>query len=283
MSGTADDDYPMPSTSTTAASSSSSGNTTMANSTLATAAADTSIASTSGDGGRRPKDQTNNHYCDDYFDIDDIVANSQRVLCTFQKTIGGIGPLVDPNSDQSDIDAGTKLELPLWLARELYTEGLIDITVPKGYNRTYREIFEADANCVDLHKLCPQYYRFGQHLARLNLDESEDIAASLVDTYHQRYHRLVNYSLSASGSSSAAAGAETLANVELHNFCQQLDNDERQQFDCGKQAMDQMKEWHNRSLEKITANEVVVNLRKRKHIVSSTADTAAATAAADNS
>jgi len=187
------------------------------------------------------------------------MANSQRVVTTFLQRVPGVGPVLDPNTDLPDVEVGAKLELPLWLARELHSESLVDVQAPKGFNRTYREILEADANCVDLHKLCPNYYRLGGHLARMALDESQDIATSLVDTFHQRYHRLVNYSVSSAG--------DTVG--ECQAFIAQLDNDERRMFRAGKEAADQMKEWDNRSIEKVTANEVVVNLRKRKHILNS--------------
>ncbi|CAG2106970.1 unnamed protein product [Medioppia subpectinata] len=232
----------------------------------ATTPADTpsqsSQASSSGvhNGSNRSQSSSSaTNYCQNYFDINDILANSQRVVSTFVTRVPAVGPVLDPTGDTADVEVGSKLELPLWLARELHSEGLVDITVPKGFNRTYREILEADANCVDLHKLCPNYYRVGHHLSRMGLHESEDIAASLVETFHQRYHRIVNYSQSAT--------SDTVHQIQ--QFVGQLDNEEKPLFAAGKQALDQMKEWDNRAIEKVTANEVVVNLRKRKHIINS--------------
>jgi len=199
---------------------------------------------------------TTTNYCDKYFDVKDILSLSQRVSTTFLQTMPNLG-FLDPSADCEDIVKGTKLELPLWLAKDLHSESFIDINVPKGYNETYREILEADANCVNLHKLGPNYYRFGQHLSHMSIDESEDIAKSLVETFHQRYHRLVNYSLSATN--------DTIS--EILNFSSQLDNQEMDLFSVGKQSLDQMKNWENRSIEKVTANDLVVNLRKRKRIV----------------
>jgi GINS complex subunit 3 len=163
---------------------------------------------------------------------------------------------LDPSADCEDITKDTKLELPFWLAKDLYSEGLVDILVPKGYNQTFREILEADANCVNLHKLGPNYYRFGQHLSHMSIDESEDIAKSLVETFHQRYHRLVNYALNATN--------DTIN--EVLSFNSQLDNEEKDLFNIGKQSSDQMKNWENRSIEKVTANDLVISLRKRKRI-----------------
>ena len=197
------------------------------------------------------------NYCNNYFDVNDILANSRRLVSTATVAIKGLGPELDPSGDSQDIEIGTKMEVPLWLARELHSEGLIDVSLPKGFNRTFREIFEADANCVDLHKLGPNYYKFGQHLADMNLDESEDIANSLVETFHQRYHRLVNYSLSSTNDKMN----------DMQTFIQQLDNEEKKLFASGKHSLDQIKDWENRSIEKVVANDVVLHLRKKKRLI----------------
>ena len=197
------------------------------------------------------------NYCDDYFNINDIMANSRRLVSTALVPLKGLGLELDPRGESEDIEVGTKLEIPLWLARDMHSGRLIDVTLPKGFNRTYREIFEADANCVDLHKLGPDFYRFGQHLAHMNLDESEDIASSLVETFHQRYHRLVNYSLSSTNDKIS----------DIQSFIQQLDNEEKQLFISGKSSLDQMKDWENRTIEKVVANDVVLHLRKKKRLV----------------
>ncbi len=195
------------------------------------------------------------NYCDNYFEITDILSLSQKVSTIFLQSMPKLG-FLDPSADCEDITKDTKLELPFWLAKDLYSEGLVDILVPKGYNQTFREILEADANCVNLHKLGPNYYRFGQHLSHMSIDESEDIAKSLVETFHQRYHRLVNYALNATN--------DTIN--EVLSFNSQLDNEEKDLFNIGKQSSDQMKNWENRSIEKVTANDLVISLRKRKRI-----------------
>jgi len=50
----------------------------------------------------------------------------------------------------------------------------------------------------------------------------------------------------------------------LASLHQNLDNSEIELFEIGKQAADEFKKWKNRSLEKLTANEMVTKLKKRK-------------------
>lgn len=192
----------------------------------------------------------------DYLSIADIQSEATKITVRFLQTVPKLG-FIDPSSECTDIEKGSKLELPLWLAKELYHRQLIEIDVPKGYNIAYREILEADANVVDLHKLGPNFYKVGQHLANMKLPESEDIAKSLVSTFSQRVHRLLDFSMNATD--------DTMNEVLRYEAL--LDNDERELFNAGRQATEEVKKWENRTIDKLTANEMVTNLRKRKRII----------------
>lgn len=186
------------------------------------------------------------------------------------------------------------LELPLWIVKELNNDRVVNITIPKGYNQNYREILGADAGCVNLHKLSPNYYLSGKHLTSLNLAESEDIAQSLLDTFANRFPRIVNFALSGSNNISAdsssknsisqmdsmiksnnkqnklkdyAKRASTINDDtinDLNQFKSQLDNWERKIYDIGADTALQIKQWENRDLLKVRPNEMVINLKKRK-------------------
>lgn len=184
------------------------------------------------------------------------------------------------------------LELPLWIVKELNNDRVVNITLPKGYNQNYREILGAGADCVNLHKLSPNYYLSGKHLTSLNLAESEDIAQSLLDTFANRFPRIVNFALSGSNNISAelknpisqmdsmiksnkkqnkmkdytkrtsTINDDTIN--DLNQFKSQLDNWERKIYNIGADTALQMKQWENRDLLKVRPNEMVVNLKKRK-------------------
>lgn len=191
----------------------------------------------------------------EYTSLQDILTLNQRVPCKFKVHGLKLG-FIDPSSESQDIPCGTKLEIPLWLAKELYRRDLIEIDVPKGYNETYREILDADSTVVDLHKLGPNYYKFGTHLAQMGLNDSEDIAKSLVGTFYQRLHKIMDFALSTT--------PDTLS--DMLQFQSSLDNDEQDVFNFGKRSAEEYKLWENRNLDKITANELVANLKKRKRI-----------------
>ena len=60
----------------------------------------------------------------------------------------------------------------------------MSVELPKVYRESYREIFDADATVVDLHKLGPYFYLFGTRLLHFELPDSADIAKSLLQVNH---------------------------------------------------------------------------------------------------
>lgn len=77
---------------------------------------------------------------------------------------------------------GSKLELPLWLAKGLFDNKrrILSVELPKIYQEGWRTVFSADANVVDLHKLGPHFYAFGSQLLYFDSPENGDISQSLL-------------------------------------------------------------------------------------------------------
>lgn len=192
----------------------------------------------------------------DYLSCEDISAQSQKLTCLFMKDVSGIG-FIDPTGETEDIPCGTKLELPLWLAKVLYNRHLIELEIPKGYSETFREILQADAKVVDLHKLGPDYYKFGQHILSLRLKDSDEIAKSLVSTFHQRFHPMLDHAMS--------VAADT--QIERLKFQSTLDNMELELLLSGQKAAQSLREWESRTCEKVVANDMVSTLNKKKKAV----------------
>lgn len=207
--------------------------------------------------------QESDDYAGDYLDCEDILTLGQKVACVFEKPVTGLG-FIDPSSDSSDIAAGCKLELPLWLAKAFKAGKIVSIEIPKGFNETYREILDADASVVDLHNLGPNYYRMGKHLVNMNLKDSQDISRSLINTFHSRFHKLLDHSIHDSQDTAS----------EMIGYHSTLDNMERDLLAVGRLSTDQFRQWSNRSCEKITANQMVSALNKKKKVELSVASIA---------
>ncbi|KAG8143778.1 putative GINS complex subunit 3 protein, partial [Naja naja] len=76
---------------------------------------------------------------------------------------------------------GSKLEIPLWLAKGLYDKRrILSVELPKVYKESWRTVFNADASVVDLHKLGPYYYGFGSQLLNFDNPENTELAQSIL-------------------------------------------------------------------------------------------------------
>lgn len=88
---------------------------------------------------------------------------------------------LDPSSTEIDLKTGSNLEIPLWLAESLYTRRppLVNIDLPKIYKDAYREILNADACTVDMHKLGHYFYEFGCYISKHDI--KGEVAATLIN------------------------------------------------------------------------------------------------------
>lgn len=91
---------------------------------------------------------------------------------------------MDPSATESDLKAGTNIEIPLWLAESLFTRRppLLSVDLPKIYKETYREILNADACTVDMHKLGQHFYELGCYIAKHDI--KGEVSSTLLDVSH---------------------------------------------------------------------------------------------------
>ena len=103
---------------------------------------------------------------------------------------------LDPGADSENLASGTKMELPLWLAKAISGRRAMSVSteLPKQYREGYREILSAEASVVDLHKLGPFYYGFGSQLLQFDHPDSPDIAKMLLQV-HVLVFRYQTYTL----------------------------------------------------------------------------------------
>lgn len=220
----------------------------------------------------------------DYLDLDNILAHTQTVNCKFLLDIPGL-EFLSPGESQDDITQGTEILLPFWLAKTLYTYSMIDIDLPKTYKTNFREIMQAGADVVDLHRAGPHYYNFGKLLMGLRREKGNNlstyteegqrnkyrreegetlvdrraIAASLIETFHQRRHLILDYSTNNSEDE----------HKTVREFEKRLDNMEKRLFQLGRQQVDELKKWNLRQFEMLRNNQIAARLSKRRKLESS--------------
>lgn len=119
----------------------------------------------------------------DYYSLDDILSSHQRVPCRIEQPIYRLG-FLNTSSAEAHLLPGSKLELPVWLARRLCSKHVVSVQLPRQYRASQRTILSADAKVVDLHRLGPHYYSVGvQLLSLLEGDEEEasELSRSLLE------------------------------------------------------------------------------------------------------
>ncbi|GFY66104.1 DNA replication complex GINS protein PSF3 [Trichonephila inaurata madagascariensis] len=188
-----------------------------------------------------------------YFSIDDILATNERIPCKFEVDVNKLG-FLDPSSGNQDLAKGTKLEMPLWMAQALHRKRLITMDIPRMYREAYREILNADATVVDLHKIGPYFYHLGLYLSRFAHQDSEEICRMLNQTFRNRFRQLMDTSQNS---------LEEDATILTAN----LDRTEVALFNLGHKSLLDLKNWQNRKSQKILTADLVMNHKKRKRAI----------------
>ncbi|NXI20742.1 PSF3 protein, partial [Irena cyanogastra] len=150
---------------------------------------------------------------------------------------------------------GSKLEIPLWLAKGLHDSKrrIISVELPKIYKEAWRTVFSADANVVDLHKMGPYYYGLGSQLLNFENPENPEIAQTILQasTFIARFRRIMDSSQNAYNEDTSALVAR-------------LDELERALFQVGQKGLNDFQCWEKGQASQITASSLVQNYGKRK-------------------
>ena len=113
-----------------------------------------------------------------YYDVDAILTDAQKVPCTFELNVPGLGYL--EGNMTGDMKKGSKIELPLWLgemlalSQSLNTQSLVTLDPPSALSPRVLNALKADPRTVDLRALAPHFYNLGARILEL-FDEEEMI------------------------------------------------------------------------------------------------------------
>ncbi|XP_060783021.1 DNA replication complex GINS protein PSF3 [Neoarius graeffei] len=189
---------------------------------------------------------------ENFFSLDDILLSHERLPCRTDTAFPKLG-FLEKSGETHDIPEGTKMEMPLWLAKGLYERKrhVISVDLPKVYREGWRTVFGADANMVDLHKMGPYYYSLGSQMLHFENVENLEIAQSILQTFIGRFRRTMD-------SSQNAYNEDTSALLE------RLDCLERALFRSGQNGLNAFQQWERGKASQLAASSLVINYRKRK-------------------
>ncbi|NXP24636.1 PSF3 protein, partial [Scytalopus superciliaris] len=199
---------------------------------------------------------------ENFLSLDDILMSQEKLPGRAESSLPRLALALGTGSAES-VPEGSKVEIPLWLAKGLHDSKrrIISVELPKIYKEAWRTVFSADANVVDLHKMGPYYYGFGSQLLNFDNPENPEIAQTSVlpvsncvyhlQTFISRFRRIMD-------SSQNAYNEDTSALVA------QLDELERALFQVGQKGLNDFQCWEKGQASQITASSLVQNYGKRK-------------------
>lgn len=124
-----------------------------------------------------------------YYDLNSILTDSQKVPCTFELTVPGLGYL--SGNPGTPVTQNTKLELPLWLGEMLAvnrlsnsTDTLITMDMPEALSKRVMNALKADAKSVDVRAQATHFYALGARM--LELFEDEEVVEVLIEAFKRR-------------------------------------------------------------------------------------------------
>merc|ERR1712083_365094 len=92
----------------------------------------------------------NPSYSPDYFSLHDILAEQERIPVVTNEDLPKLGFLdLSTSSKNGTLMKGTKLELPLWMAKTLKSKNRATLSMPPSFTDRKRQIVHADADAVN--------------------------------------------------------------------------------------------------------------------------------------
>ncbi|KAF1977515.1 DNA replication complex GINS protein PSF3 [Bimuria novae-zelandiae CBS 107.79] len=170
-----------------------------------------------------------------YYDVDAILTDAQKVPCTFELTVPGLGFLEGNMS--GPMKSGSKVELPLWLGEMLALSqnmgtntSLVSLDHPTALSHRVLNALKADARTVDLRSLAPHFYNLGARI--LELFEEEEMIEILSDAFKSRAAVIADQAHNPRGALGEGA-----------DFMRGLDENERQLFRASHDSAKAVRTW----------------------------------------
>ncbi|KAL2157144.1 hypothetical protein VTH06DRAFT_6432 [Thermothelomyces fergusii] len=185
-----------------------------------------------------------------YYDVDSILTDAEKIPCTFQLDVPDLGYL--DNTPTQPLKAGTKVNLPLWLAEMLAiantgdVEGKSFVTfdLPPALGNDVVQALKADPRAVPLRDQSAHFYGLATHM--MELSEEKELAATLRKTFVTRASEIVLHARKVGGIGHKGKVDEG-SNLGLggagEEFLRGLDEWERKLFRKAHDGAKAGKEW----------------------------------------
>ncbi|KAF9520366.1 hypothetical protein BS47DRAFT_1323888 [Hydnum rufescens UP504] len=180
----------------------------------------------------------------DYWSIDAIFAENQKLDCTFLLEVPNLGYI--DGGDMPNIPAQTKMRLPYWLAAPLLVHDYLEFRIPPAVGYSVLKALSAEPRSVKLSSLVGgggSWYKFGKEISEL-LEEatSKDLTEALPKTFRARLVDLIDQAQHFDGTAGSTSASGT-----GNEFREGLESTEREIFALAQNSAHLMKTWHESS------------------------------------
>ncbi|KAF9057401.1 hypothetical protein BJ165DRAFT_1378995 [Panaeolus papilionaceus] len=183
----------------------------------------------------------------DYFSIDSILAENQKIQCTFKEQLPHMGHL--GGGSERDISVNSKVQLPLWLAYTVIYSNWAEFNIPTPFSTRVRNALKAEPCSVRLSNLVGAgglWYGFGKAIMDILSDEqANEMSAMLTAAFSGRLPELIDQAQHFAALGRGGGGGPS-GNV-AQGFREGLDTTERELFSLAQECAKQIKLWYESS------------------------------------
>ncbi|EIW82214.1 hypothetical protein CONPUDRAFT_89650 [Coniophora puteana RWD-64-598 SS2] len=182
----------------------------------------------------------------DYFSIDAILAENQKIQCTFKLDIPDMGHLGGGN--ERDIKALSKAPIPIWLAYILLYSDWADFSIPQPFGARVRNALNAEPKSVKLSGLVGQgghWYGFGKMIMDILSDEqANEMSELLIKAFKGRLVEVIDQAQHFAALGGSGGGGSSISGDSALSFREGLDGAERELFALAQESVKMTKRWY---------------------------------------
>ncbi|CAA7260153.1 unnamed protein product [Cyclocybe aegerita] len=180
----------------------------------------------------------------DYFSIEAILAENQKIQCTFKHEIPNMGHL--GGGSERDIAVLSKLQLPIWLAYTIIYSDWAEFNIPAPFGSKVRNALKAEARSVRLANLVGAgglWYGFGKTIMDILSDEqANEMSEMLSKAFKDRLPEVIDQAQHFAALGQAGAGGSSGDTAQT--FREGLDSKERELFSLAQESAKRTKLWY---------------------------------------
>ncbi|KAK0191415.1 hypothetical protein ARMGADRAFT_236737 [Armillaria gallica] len=182
---------------------------------------------------------------DDYFSIDSILADNQKIQCIFSKKIPDLGHLW--GGSERDIAAQGKYQIPIWMAYIVVYSDWADFNIPTPFGNRVRNALNAEPRSVRLSSLVGAgglWYGFGKTIMDMLSDEqANEMSQMLTKTFRERLVEVIDQAQHFAALGPAGGGGGSTGDT-AQAFREGLDGTERELFVLAQESAKRTKKWY---------------------------------------